>query len=193
MKKLLLITVLLLAGFSGYSQLADTLDNPILREPDLQLEKSAKAEWPNPNRAILFSIIPGGGQIYNKKLWKVPIVYAAVGIGVGVSYYNRSIYIRLRDALNLSRQGMEHEFSYLGWGTTTLKIRRDTYNKYMQQAYLGTLVVYLLQATEAFVDAHLMTFDMDEDLSMQVLPKSDFIPFLNQPTVGISLSIPISR
>lgn len=194
MKKLLLIFGFLSFGVLCFGQQVDSLNTPNLPEPNLQLDKKNKvSDWPNPNKAILFAIIPGGGQIYNKRWWKVPLVYGAMTAGVLVIDYNRDFYVRFRDALNLARAGETHEFTQFGFSETTLKIRRDLANKYMQQAYLATFAIYLLQGTEAFVDAHLRTFDMDEDLSMKLRPNVEFLPQTNQPVVGMTLSIPISR
>jgi len=178
----------------GFCQQADSLKTASLPEPKLELDKKQKvADWPNPKKAILFAIIPGGGQVYNRRWWKLPLVYGALTAGVLIVDYNRDFYLRYRAALNLARAGEPHEFTPFGLSTTTLKIRRDLANKYMQQAYLATFAIYLLQGTEAFVDAHLRTFDMDEDLSLKLRPTVDFLPQTNQPVVGMTISIPISR
>ncbi|KAA3637407.1 MAG: hypothetical protein DWQ02_06815 [Bacteroidetes bacterium] len=184
---------MLFFGMLSFGQQIDSLNTPELPEPQLQLNKKEKAEWPVPKKAILFSIVPGGGQIYNKRWWKVPVVYGFMAGGVWAINRNRGFYLRFNEALNLSRQGLPHEFTELGLTTTTLKIRRDLANKYMQQSYLATVVFYLLQGTEAFVDAHLRNFDLDEDLSFKVSPSLEYIPQSNQPVVGMTIAIPISR
>ncbi|MCB0651139.1 MAG: hypothetical protein KDC85_07685 [Saprospiraceae bacterium] len=194
MKKLILFVFLVGFLCQGFGQQLDSLAIKPEKEPDLKLEKTTRSsEWPNPNKAILFAIIPGGGQIYNKRWWKLPLVYGAIAGGIWVIDYNRGFYIRFRDALNLSREGLPHEFSELGFTSTTLKIKRDLANKYMQQAFLATFAIYVLQGTEAFVDAHLRNFDIDEDLGFNITPNVDFLPEINQPIVGLSLTIPISR
>lgn len=194
MKKLLLVCIMLFFGLLGFGQQIDSLTTPELPEPELNLNEIQKAdEWPSPKKAILFAIIPGGGQIYNKRWWKVPIVYAFMAGGIYAIDLNRDWYLRLNTALNLSREGLEHEFTPFGLTTTTLKIQRDRYNKYMQQSYLATVAFYLLQGTEAFVDAHLRNFDLDEDLSFKVSPSLEYIPQTNQPVVGMTIAIPISR
>jgi hypothetical protein len=193
MKKQFLIICLSCIGFWGYGQQIDSLETPDLTQPDLKLEKIKVKDWPNPNKALLFSIIPAGGQIYNKRWWKVPIVYGALGVGISIIDYNRGFYLQFKEALTLSRAGLPHDFSELGYTSATLKIKRDLANRYMQQAYLGTLLVYLLQSTEAFVDAHLRNFDMNEDLSFELHPLMEVLPELNQPVVGLSISIPIGR
>ena len=191
MKKIL-FTILSIFCFTifGNSQVADTT-----KSAQINIEKAipskVKKDWPDPNKAILFAIIPGGGQIYNKRWWKVPLVYAAIGGGIAVIKYNRDAYLEFKEALNLSRAGLPNSFP--GVNDTTLKRVRDLANRNMQQAYLITFGLYLLQATEAFVDSHLRDFDVSEDLSFKIKPNMEYTPLLNQATLGVSISIPISR
>ena len=151
-------------------------------------------DYPNPKKAGLLSlIIPGGGQLYNKRWWKVPLVYGALTGMVLVIDYNQALYRRLRDALNLKRQNLDHEFT----GTTldnlsTLRSLRDKYDKNTQTAYVGLVLVYTLQAMEAFVDSHLKGFNVDDDLGLRLRPDVDFVAPLGQPVMGIGLTIPLN-
>jgi len=151
-------------------------------------------DYPSPRKAAILSLaIPGGGQIYNKRWWKLPLVYGAV-VGMGLTIdYNQSNYRRLRDALELKRDTMEHEFS----GTSidnerALRSLRDEFDKNTQMAYVGMFLVYTLQALEAFVDAHLKSFDIDDDIGMELKPTLDFNGF-NTPTIGLGVTIPLNR
>ncbi len=149
--------------------------------------------WPNPKKALIWSLVPGGGQIYNRRWWKLPFVYGAfVGIGYAIDY-NQSRYRRLKTALDLKRNDEVHEFS----GTTLddvdrLRVLRDEYDKNTQLSYVGIVFVYALQTVEAFVDAHLRNFDMDENLGVRLKPYFDQEEVLGQPLYGISISIPIN-
>lgn len=167
-------------------------------QPDVP-GKQKKENWfnrayPNPKRAALFSlIIPGAGQLYNKRWWKAPLVYGALAGMALVVDYNQSRYRRLRNALDLARRGETHEFT----GTrldniSTLRTLRDSYDKNTQMAYFGMVLVYTLQAMEAFVDAHLKGFDIDDDLSLQLKPQLDFVAPLGQPVMGFGLTIPLN-
>ena len=191
MKKILL-AILSIFCFTvlGYSQVADSTKSTQINIEELVPSK-VKKDWPNPNKAIIFAIIPGGGQIYNKRWWKIPFVYAALGGGIAVIKYNRDAYLVYKEALNLSRAGLPNQFP--GVSATTLKRVRDLANRNMQQAYLITFGLYLLQATEAFVDAHLRDFDVSEDLSFKIKPSMEYTPVFNQAVPGVSISIPISR
>ncbi|MCO6488514.1 MAG: hypothetical protein J5I98_08860 [Phaeodactylibacter sp.] len=153
-----------------------------------------KRDYPNPKKAALLSlIIPGAGQIYNKRWWKTPLVYGALTGMALVIDYNQSRYRRLRTALNLKRQDEPHEFS----GTTldnlnTLRTLRDNYDKNTQTAYVGMVLVYVLQAMEAFVDCHLKGFNVDDDLSLKVRPSLEVIGATGQPVMGVGFAIPLN-
>ncbi|MBK8705898.1 MAG: hypothetical protein IPN33_21660 [Saprospiraceae bacterium] len=134
-------------------------------------DTSLAAKWPVPRKALLWSIAPGGGQIYNKRWWKLPLVYGAfAGIVYSIDY-NQGRYRRLKTALALKLDGLDHEWT----GTTldnarTLRILRDKYDKNTQLSYVGIVLVYALQGIEAFTDAHLRNFDIGDDLSMRIQP-----------------------
>lgn len=186
-------TVLVFFYFSGigYSQIADTVQTV---QPNLEIEKvkvqKHKTKWPDPKKAILFSIIPGGGQIYNKRFWKAPIVYGAFAVNIYFITTSRKSYLEFSTALNLARQGLPNDFP--GANLTVLKGNRDIANKNMQQSYLVGIGIYLLQATEAFVDAHLRDFDVSEDLSMTIKPSFEYTALNHQPILGLSVNIPIN-
>lgn len=124
-----------------------------------------------PTKSLRWSLVPGGGQIYNRRYWKAPIVYGAfVGVAAWVDF-NTSNYNRLQEAYQLSLLGEVHEFSGTRLDSpTSLRRLRDSYNKRRQTAYAGVLILYAMQSMEAFVDAHLSTFDIREDLELGFRP-----------------------
>jgi hypothetical protein len=186
-----------LSGLAGLqAQTPDTLPPPPVPEADTSIvvgKKEKVSDFPNPKKALLFSIIPGGGQIYNKRWWKLPFVYGAMG---GMGYlinYNQGRYIRLRDALDRKRRDEPHEFT----GTRlddvqTLRNLRDEFDKNMQLSYVGFVLVYALQGMEAFVDAHLRSFDIDDNLSMRIKPSMQINSLNGLPAPGIGLSLQLS-
>ena len=199
MKKAIL-PLLLLWFCQAPAQEADTLlrNGEIIEADSLPAAKKQawlKRDYPNPKKAALFSlIIPGTGQMYNKRWWKVPLVYGAMG-GMGfVIDYNQSRYRRLRTALDLERLGQDHEFTGTALGNVnSLRTLRDRFDKDTQLAYFAFFLAYTLQAMEAFVDAHLRTFDISDDLGMRLKPQMDYVSPLGQPTLGIGLSIPLNK
>ena len=146
---------------------------------------------PIPRRTLVYSLaLPGMGQAYNRRWWKLPFVYGAVGGVVYAIDFNQKTYRRLRDALELKLQDKEHEFS----GTTldnanALRSNRDTYDRYTQLSYMSTILVYGVIAIEAFTDAHLQNFDISDDLSMSIAPSFELDPLQQRPTVGIRIAI----
>ena len=169
-------------------------DSTLSKKEKRKRKKELREGYPNPKKAVIFSAIPGGGQIYNGKWWKVPLVYGAFG---GVIYgidYNQSRYRRLRDALNLKRQNLEHEFSNTSLDNEqSLLSLRDQFDKNTQTFYVFAILAYFLQAMEAFVDAHLQNFDVDDDLGFKIKPQAEMNLSLGQPVMGIGISIPLNH
>ena len=131
-----------------------------------------------PGKAALFSLIlPGAGQAYNKKYWQVPIVWAAVG-GMGyVVAYNSGIYRDYDEAydIRLANGGPspDEEYPYVVMSTQQIYNERVRWNKNRQLAIIGFAAVWIANSAQAFVSAHLMEFDIDDDLSLQLLPEQE--------------------
>ncbi len=133
--------------------------------------------------AIRSAILPGWGQAYNGKYWKIPIVYAAIGIPVGTFLYNRKWYLRTREAAKMLggtppdtanyRQRVDEQlftfFSTPGALPSLLNYRNE-FRKSMDYSILFTLVTWGLNVIDATVDAHLKDFDVSDNLSLQIKP-----------------------
>ncbi len=141
---------------------------------------------PNPTKAVIYSaIFPGLGQVYNRKFWKLPIVYGGF---VGFTYaitWNNGYY---RDYLegyksimddnpgndhywhDLLPYGMDPESVDEQWLTGVLQQRKDYYRHYRDLSIILTVGWYLLAMVDAYVDAQLFDFDMSTDLSLRVEP-----------------------
>mgnify|MGYP006885814850 CR=1 FL=1 len=174
--------------FAGFAQQAVPVDS--LPAAPVRDTMTAQQKWPVPKKALLWAIAPGGGQIYNKRWWKLPLVYGAfAGIIYSVDY-NQSRYRRLKTALSLELEGLDHEFT----GTTldnarTLRILRDKYDKNTQLSYVGVVLVYALQGIEAFTDAHLRNFDISDDLSMRIQPAPAVHQLSGAPLPALSVRL----
>lgn len=151
----------------------------------------------DPKQALRWAIIPGGGQVYNRRWWKVPLVYTAVLGAYGVADFNTRQYNRYRAALRAECFGVEgpctpteHEFTRLNISVSALRSARDRADRGRQTAYALLVGTYLLQGIEAFVDAHLRTFDIEDDIGFRVEPT--LIPG-PAPTLGVGLVVPIGR
>ncbi len=148
-----------------------------------------KRNYPDPKKALFMSyVLPGSGQIYNKRWWKLPIVYGAFGGLIYAISFNTSRYNRFSTALDLKRNDEMHEFS----GTrldneNALQTLRDQYDRNRQLSWIGLVFVYALTGIDAFVDAHLKSFDVSEDLSLKIKPAVEPSPFQTLPAVGVGL------
>lgn len=159
---------------SGAQDLSPKPDSTALAKTDSTLVKEKPSRVLIPKRALIYSmVLPGAGQVYNGRLWKVPIVYAGLGTGVFFIKYNRDLYVKYRDGYELMVNKEITSFE----GITRkegVKQARDFYRKYMETSYFITGALYLLNGVEAYVDAHLKGFKVDEDLSLHLkIPKQD--------------------
>lgn len=126
----------------------------------------------SPGRATLLSaVIPGAGQLYNRKYWKIPLIYAAGGAAVyGIVFYTRE-YNNFRNAYKERlANGFNVDPYYNQFQTPTLQSNRDYYRYYRDLSYIALGAVYILQVVDAAVDAHFFDFKITEDLSLNVQP-----------------------
>lgn len=127
---------------------------------------------PNPKTATYLSLIPGMGQIYNKKYWKLPIVYAGFGIIGYFAFDNRKYYQIYKDAYACSVNEGEECEDPLATKYTDAQLQsiRDGYRRNMELSFIVMAAWYLLQLLDATVDAHLYYWEIDETTSLKVLP-----------------------
>ncbi len=145
----------------------------------------------SPRKAtILSAVLPGAGQVYNHKYWKVPIVLG----GLGVSYYfireNNSQYQRYKDAYIAIIDGdpaTVDEFNGAYSSQSVLNVA-DTYRRWRDLSYIAIGAVYILNIVDANVDAHFVSFDVGTDLSLQVSP-SLYTAAQGAPGLSIALTL----
>lgn len=143
----------------------------------------------NPTKAGLYSaVLPGLGQYYNKKYWKIPIVLGGIGTGVGITLWNQKQYTRYRDAFIAQLNGQTHEFSNIpGITAEALGRTQDRAKRQRDYAIAVTGLVYILNIVDAVVDAHLYEGRKDPDLALQ--PALLYDEFGKQNSkAGLSLS-----
>ena len=203
-RKHILITfcLLLLTAGSQQAKAQDRFDNDSLSVTktdslsvvvvDTTFSKKRKTEqdwstWrPDPKRALwLALVIPGGGQIYNRKYWKLPLVYGGfIGCMYAMSWNNTmykdysQAYIDLMD--NDPSTQSYNQFLHLGMKITTeadkkryqdiFRKRKDKYRRWRDLSFFVMLGVYALSVIDAYVDAELSVFDISDDLSLRVEP-----------------------
>lgn len=137
-----------------------------------KIEKSQKKpkKTISPKTATLMAIVPGLGQIYNHKIWKVPIVYAGFAVFGYFIVTNTKYYHTFRDAYNATYDSTTTNPYALRYSRTALRTVRDYYRRNMQLSYILSGAWYILQMIDANVDAHLTHWNISSNLSMEVSP-----------------------
>ncbi|MDN4013992.1 DUF5683 domain-containing protein [Chryseobacterium gambrini] len=144
----------------------------------------------NPTKAGLYSaVLPGLGQVYNKKYWKVPIVLGAVGAGVGIAVWNDNQYRRYREYYIAKLNGTPNEFvdSHPWLDKVALGNAQDRSKRQRDYAIAITGLIYILNIVDAVVDAHLYEARHDPDLTLNPAMIQDQYG-IAPPKTGLSLS-----
>ena len=163
---------------------------------------------PDPKRALwLALVIPGGGQIYNRKYWKLPIVYGGFIRCLYAMNWNNTMYKDYSQALidlvdNDPGTQSYNQFLHLGTQITPanasryediFKKRKDKFRRWRDLSFFVMVGVYALSVIDAYVDAELSVFDISDDLSLRVEPTiinnhSSANPF-DASSVGLQCSL----
>ena len=142
----------------------------------------------SPRKAAFYSaVLPGLGQIYNRQYWKVPLVYAAIGVSTGVFIWNLDKYKEFRDAYRVrvaNQNNPDYKNPYPLYTDADLRYLRDAYRQYVDYSVLVFVAAYALNIVDATVFAHLRQFDISDDLSMRVSPR-----LINNRTIGVGITI----
>lgn len=127
----------------------------------------------SPRKAsILSAVLPGAGQVYNRKYWKVPIVLGGLGASVYFIRENNQQYQRYKDAYIALVDGDPStidEFNGRFSSQNVLNVA-DTYRRWRDLSYIALGAVYVLNIVDASVDAHFVRFDVSPDLSLELAP-----------------------
>jgi hypothetical protein len=158
---------------------------PLPKEP---LKKTDTVKKHSPRKAALYSaVLPGLGQAYNKKYWKIPLAWAAVGIPITLFFDNQKWYNRTRYGLAVVANNTAGNTSQAGLDSMARvhpKLRplvdakaegsllryRNEFRKDMDYSILFTLLLWGLNVVDATVDAHLKGFNVSDDLSLKIKP-----------------------
>lgn len=141
-------------------------------ELQIVVQDSIKGEEINPlqpaKAAFYSAILPGLGQAYNKKYWKIPIVYAALGTGIGIYSYNNKRYHKYRDEYKRRLNGTENPQGQLAYLTDAQLISaQKQFQKNRDLSLIVTVGLYILNIVEANVDAHLLQFNVSDKLTLK--------------------------
>ncbi len=193
-------------------QTVDSLLQKVLEQPPTLAEPIQGRDWstwrPDPQRAMwLALVIPGGGQIYNRKYWKLPLVYGGF---VGCIYAMRWNNMMYKDYAQAYLDLMDDDPGTASYNNfmhlnktinssneerykTLFKKRKDRYRRWRDMSFFVLLGVYAVSVIDAYVDAELSAFDLSKDLSLKVRPTvigngSSMNP-LTAASLGVNCSI----
>lgn len=152
-----------------------------------------------PSRAAFYSaVFPGMGQVYNKRYWKVPIVYGALGAGVYFYDRNNSLYQRYRTAFKRRQAGFTDDEFYdrnpdddiipttPDQSDAALEDAQERFQRDRDLSLVVTIILYALNIVDANVDAHLKQFNIDDDLSFDMQPYIENNLVTNNPNYGMA-------
>lgn len=147
----------------------------------------------SPRRATIYSLIlPGLGQAYNKKYWKIPIIYAGFGTLIYFICDNSKEYNKFLEAYNYkyNEETYEIDNDYVTRYTlANLKTGKNSYRRSMELSYILTGLWYVVNLLDANVDANLFDYSINEDLSLKIEPYFNKPKHYIKSTPGIKLTL----
>ncbi len=155
----------------------------------LALDTAVKKKY-NPKVATFRSaVLPGWGQAYNKKYWKIPIIYGALGVTTGVFLYNIKTYNILRKAViyRAAKDSASVDPEYQRYSTEALRGYRNVLRQNIDYSVLVFLAFWGLNVVDATVDAHLKAFDVSPDITMKIRPAFNYTT--SSPGISIVFSL----
>lgn len=141
-------------------------------------------------KALLLSLIPGGGQIYNGQAWKVPVIYGAfAGMGYFI-HFNYTHMTKFKDEYlyRVNHNDTPNLADYANYPTSSIYSLYNSYNRDYQLMVIITVGIYALNLIDAYVFGHLYDFRIDDDISLAVGPTFQPTPLGFQPSLGLTLS-----
>ena len=189
MKNNFLNIFLLIFATSLFAQTTDSLtikkDEKLIVVTDSLLPKEEYNPLAPAKAAFYSAVVPGLGQVYNKRYWKIPVIYA--GMAAGIYFYKQQDddYDRFRNAYKRRLAGYTDD-EFQGISNDRLINAQKTAQKNKSISIIVTVAFYLLNVVDANVDAHLRQYEVSDDLSLQ--PNFDVNPFNAKTQYGMSLT-----
>lgn len=192
MKQLFLIILVFFCTHSLFAQQKDSSvqvsNNVLLKTDSTQKNNTVKAAHSPRKATIRSAILPGWGQAYNKKYWKIPIVYGALGTAAGFFIYNNKEYKSARDAYRYMKDTIPSNDILINpkfrqVDPEAVRQYRIAIRQYVDYSVLAFLLLWGLNVVDATVDGHLKAFEVNENLSMHINPT--YNPISKQANVGL--------
>lgn len=183
LKRVLILFLLIQFGFRAAE--AQTIATDSIRKADTAMVMKRKTSFRDPKRATLLSaVFPGAGQMYNRKYWKLPIVYGGAFV---LGYYirlNHQQYVLTRDSYLLVKAGKRDRYNGAYTAEQLVQLR-EYWRRNRDLLIIISGFTYLLNIADAAVDAHMSSFDVSDDLSLRWEPRIYVAG--TRPVVGIGL------
>ena len=140
-------------------------------------------------KAMCWSLIPGGGQIYNHQAWKIPIIYGSfAAMGYFVNYnYQRMAMFKEEYLYRVNHNDTPALEAYASYPTSNIYSLYNAYNRDFQLMVIITVGIYALNLVDAYVFGHLFDFKIDDNLSLNLAPSMLPDPTGFHPAVGATL------
>ena len=164
--------------------------------PDVAAADTSKKRSPAGTAALLSAVFPGAGQVYNKKYWKLPLVYGALAFPTYTFIDNLKWFQRTRFAFNVlsAKDTARYKDVYVRLqplvergDRSGLQNYRNEFRRNVDYSVLAFILIWGLNVVDATVDAHLKDFNITDDLSLQIKP--GYLPVANTAGIGIVLNI----
>ena len=179
--------ILIFTFFFGINSAYSQQNGDLLITKDTVNLKQTPIDPLRPTKAAFYSaILPGLGQAYNKKYWKIPIVYGAMGTSMYFYLDNNKKYHSVRDAYKRRLAGFNDDEYQNIYDNERLIQAQRFYQRNRDLSLLVTIGFYVLNIVDANVDAHLMQFNVNDNLS--VAPDIYQTDFTTRPNLGLSLN-----
>jgi hypothetical protein len=147
----------------------------------------------SPQKASIYSaVLPGLGQAYNRKYWKIPVIYAGFGAIYYVTSENTREYRKFLEAYRyvVNQDTVPINNDYVGrYNEQQLLSGKNHYRRNLEIGYIVAGLFYILNIIDASVDAHLFYYDVGENLSMRLEPAMLNNPLAAMPVSGVSLTL----
>ena len=200
--RILLVAVFFFIYNKSFSQTDSLQENGKARVLSLDTTATIKVDKKHsPYKATLYAaLIPGAGQLYNKQYWKLPLVYAGVGIFAYFISSNNTQYLLYNDLLtelNRNPNVVPITFPARFQGhdansvTNNVKVNLNQFRRYRDLSIIMSAAFYALTIVDANVFAHLKTFDLSNDLSLRVKPSLTMPGQYSIASVGVGLQLKI--
>jgi len=197
LRSLYFITFLFLLLFSGTNCFAQQKEDSAIVKTKidtsgknvLALDTAVRKKHDPKVATFRSAVLPGWGQAYNKKYWKIPIIYGALGVTTGVFLYNIKTYNILRKAViyRAAKDSAAVDPEYQRYSTEALRGYRNVLRQNIDYSVLVFLAFWGLNVVDATVDAHLKAFDVSPDITMKIRPGFNYAT--SSPGISLVFSL----